>query len=109
MMKAFLYLCFLCVLVGSITIFAPAQTAVPVTAAPLGATGKDERYRIGFQDTLSIQVFRHPDLNQNVSVNTNGTISLFRLPGTPIVAVCKTERELANDIAAAYQKDYLRN
>jgi len=69
---------------------------------------RDERYRIGYEDTLAIQIFRHPDLNQRVSVNPNGTINLFRIE-TPIVAVCKTERELAEDIAKAYEKDYLRN
>ncbi len=68
----------------------------------------EERYRIGYQDRLSVQVFRHPDLSQTIEVNPNGTINLFRLPD-PVVAVCKTERELANDIAAAYRKDYLRN
>lgn len=68
----------------------------------------EERYRIGFQDRLSVQVFRHPELSQTIEVNPNGTINLFRLP-EPVVAVCKTERELANDIAAAYRKDYLRN
>src|SRR5215207_3169469 len=67
-----------------------------------GSKSRDERYRIGFQDKLDIQVFRHPDLAQKVSVNSNGTINLFRIP-TPVVAVCKTERELATDIAAAYQ------
>ena len=68
----------------------------------------EERYRIGYQDRLSVQVFRHPELNQTVEVNPNGTITLFRLE-EPVVAVCKTERELADDIAKAYQKDYLKN
>lgn len=72
------------------------------------STNQDERYRIGFQDTLEVQVYRHPDLTQRVSVNANGTINLFRLD-SPIVAVCKTERELADAIATAYQKDYLKN
>lgn len=67
---------------------------------------KDERYRIGFQDTLEIQVFRHPDLNQKVNVNPDGTIYLFRAV-KPIMAVCKTERELADIIAQEY-KSFLR-
>ena len=71
-------------------------------------TPGEERYRIGFQDRLTVQVFRRPELTQTVEVNTNGTINLFRLQD-PIVAVCKTERELANDIAEAYRKDYLKN
>ncbi len=73
-----------------------------------GSQRKDERYRIGFQDTLDIQIFRHPELAQRVSVNSNGTINLFRIP-SPIVAVCKTEEELGNDVEAAYRKDYLKN
>jgi polysaccharide export outer membrane protein len=94
-------------LVLFLIIGAPAQTPV-TTASGLTGIGTDERYRIGFQDQLDIQVFRHPELSQRVNVNSNGTINLFRLP-VPILAVCKTERELANDIAAAYEKDYLRN
>ena len=83
---------------------AVAQTALPVPQTRQG----DERYRIGYQDTLEIQIFRHPELTQRVSVNSNGTINLFRIPG-PLVAVCKTERELASDVADAYRKDYLKN
>lgn len=89
-----------------------SATPVPKPEAQRNAafvTGdQEERYRIGFQDTLEVQVFRHPQLTQRVSVNSNGTINLFRL-ASPILAVCKTERELADVIAAAYGKDYLRN
>ena len=69
---------------------------------------RDDRYRIGYQDTIDIQVFRQPGLSQRVNVNSDGTIHLYRLK-EPVVAVCKTERELADDIAAAYSKEYLRN
>ena len=99
-MRAFIFLCFLCAIVS----VSPAFGQTPLPAVPSG----NERYRIGFQDVLEIQVFRHSDLNQRVSVNSNGTINLFRL-STPILAVCKTERELATAVAEAYQKDYLRN
>ncbi len=68
----------------------------------------NERYRIGYQDTLQITVFRHPELSVPVSVNPNGTIFLPRLE-IPLQAVCKTERQLANDIAAEYKKGYLKN
>ncbi len=79
---------------------APISTAI--------ALNGNERYRIGFQDTLEIQVYGQPKLTQRVTVNPNGTINLFRLPD-PVVAVCKTERELSDAIAAAYEKDYLRD
>ncbi len=110
-MRALFFLCFLSALVLLNTISAIGQTPVSTTAPqvqPAVSQLKEERYRIGFQDALEVQVFRHPELNQRVNVNTNGTINLFRLP-EPIVAVCKTERELANDVADAYRKDYLRN
>ena len=67
----------------------PAQPENQNKAAVLPTPdGKEDRYRIGYQDTLEVQVFRHPDLNQRVSVNPNGSINLFRLD-EPIVAVCK--------------------
>ena len=85
----------------------PVSTPVPQSAAS-AAERTDERYLIGYQDTLEIQIFRHSDLNRRVKVNPDGTINLFRLD-KPVLAVCKTERQLADDIAKAYEKDYLRN
>jgi polysaccharide biosynthesis/export protein len=75
------------------------QTVEPNPAKTVAA--EDESYRIGFQDSLEIQVFRHPDLNQRVKVNPDGTIFLYRARG-PIAAVCRTERELAETIAKEY-------
>ena len=87
----------------------PAKTPSETTvAAASGKDAKDERYRIGFQDVLSIQVFKHPDLNRRVPVGADGTIVLFRLD-KPIVAVCKTPLELAADIEIAYKENYLKN
>ena len=79
-----------------------------IAQTPASSATRDERYRIGFQDILSIQVFRHPELTIDATVNPNGVIYLYRLE-KPIVAVCKTERELADDIAAAYKVSYLKN
>ncbi|HUF05019.1 MAG TPA: polysaccharide biosynthesis/export family protein [Aridibacter sp.] len=66
-----------------------------------------DRYRIGFEDVLQVTVFRHPELSQTISVAQDGTIILPRID-QPIVAVCKTERELTNLITELY-KNYLRN
>jgi polysaccharide export outer membrane protein len=94
-----------CLLTGAtVSAQQAAQTPDPLSAM----TDKSERYRIGFQDVLDIQVYRHEDLKQRVSVSQNGTIDLFRLEH-PVVAVCKTERELASDIASAYKEHYLRD
>lgn len=85
-----------------------AQQALPTPDSAISILDKSDRYRIGFQDVLDIQVYRHEDLKQRVSVNQNGTISLFRLDH-PVVAVCRTERELASEIADAYREKYLRD
>lgn len=66
----------------------------------------DDRYKIGFQDTLEVQVFRHQELSLTVNVNSDGTIRLPRIDN-PVVAVCKTERELSYLIETLY-KNYLR-
>lgn len=68
----------------------------------------DERYRIGYQDTIEVVVFRHPELSGNYSINRDGTIFLPRLEA-PVSAICKTELELKDDITAAYKRDYLKN
>ena len=87
---------------------APAKNDTP-SVADFMADGKEkEGYRIGFQDVLDIQVFRHADLSQRVAVSPTGMISLFRLD-KPIVAVCKTERELANELEKAYLAKYIRD
>lgn len=70
-------------------------------------SSREERYRIGFQDILQITVYRHGDLSQTISVGQDGTITLPRI-NEPVVAVCKTERELADLITELY-KSYLRN
>ena len=98
---------FFCACVNSAQTPVGAQTSP--TMAPQKQSGDgNERYRIGYQDTLDIQIFNHANLSRRSQVNPDGTINLFRL-NEPIVAVCKTERELAADIAKAYEKDYLRN
>jgi polysaccharide export outer membrane protein len=66
-----------------------------------------DKYRIGFQDTVSIEVFRHPELTRQVNVNPDGTIRMPRI-NEPIIAVCKTENELENTITA-YYKTYLKD
>jgi len=67
----------------------------------------NEKYRIGFQDTLEIQVFRHPELSQVVNVSPDGTIYMPKID-KPIIAVCKTERELIETVVTLY-KSYLKN
>lgn len=105
------YIAFVAITICGSGIFGYAQAPQAAAApqqTPSALNRDNDRYRIGFQDTLEVQVFRHPELTRRVTVNPNGTINLFRLD-KPIMAVCKTESELAGDIAKAYEKDYLRN
>ena len=93
--------------VGSQT--ASNTTVAATTPQIVTGDGADEdRYRIGYQDIIDIQVFKHPELAQKVAVGPAGTIALYRLD-SPVVAVCRTERELANDIREAYKEHYLKD
>lgn len=82
-------------------------TPEPLGGAPEDKNQRSEKYRIGFQDTLEIQVFRHPELSLVVNVSPDGTILMPKID-KPIVAVCKTERELGAFVGALY-KTYLKN
>lgn len=66
----------------------------------------NEKYRIGFQDTIEVRIDRHDDLSRTVNVNPDGTIRMPRID-QPIIAACKTESELEDTIAAHY-KSYLK-
>jgi len=85
-----------------------AQTTTPSDATVASLEKDDDRYRIGFQDVLEVKVFNHANLSQRATVSPNGTITLFRLD-RPVVAVCKSESELAREIAAAYKAKFIRN
>lgn len=78
----------------------PLETSVAALPA-------NEKYRIGYQDVISVQVDKHPNLNQTVPVRPDGTIKLFRID--PVVAVCRTDVELAEDLRVAFGEKILRN
>lgn len=84
------------------------QASEQKTIAHPDTAARDDRYLIGYEDTVQVQIFKHPDYSKTLKINPNGTINLYGIP-TPIVAVCKTEQQLAADIADAYRKDLLRN
>ncbi len=85
-----------------------SQTTAQQIVVPATPVQEEDRYRIGFQDIIEIEVFNHSNLNQRVAVGPSGTIALFRLEH-PVPAVCRTERELASDIANAYKEKYLKD
>jgi len=66
----------------------------------------DDRYRIGPGDVLDIRIFNRPNLSRDaVRVEGNGMIRM-PLIDTEIQAACKTEGELAKEIASRYLKFY---
>src|SRR6185295_3222545 len=73
----------------------------------LGQQPVDDRYRIGPGDVLDIRVFNRPQLSREARVDSNGMIQMPLIEGD-IRAACRTESELAKDIATLYLK-YQRN
>ena len=89
----------------------PAAVSAPVAAAatskaPATLTTNDERYRIGPGDVLDIRILNRPTLSRDaVRVEGNGVIRM-PLIDEEIQAACKTEGELAKEIAEKYTKFY---
>ncbi|HKO97141.1 MAG TPA: polysaccharide biosynthesis/export family protein [Pyrinomonadaceae bacterium] len=72
------------------------------------AADGDNRYRLGPGDILDIRILNRPNLSrETVRIEGNGMIRM-PLIETEIMAACKTEGELAKEIASKYMK-YYRN
>jgi polysaccharide export outer membrane protein len=86
----------------------PAQPAQPTVSSTQITSPSAERYRIGPGEVLDIRIFKHPELSRdNVRVDGSGMIRMPLIDGD-IQAACKTESELAKDVATRYLK-YYRN
>src|ERR1051325_990772 len=86
----------------------PASTAANTKPASATVTTPqpDDRYRIGPGDILDIRIFNRPNLSREaVRVEGNGMIRM-PLIDNEIQAACKTEGELASEIAKGYLKFY---
>ena len=87
---------------------AGANTGPAQKPMPSASTLADERYRIGPGDVLDIRIFNRPNLSRDaVRVEGSGMIRMPLIEGE-IQAACKTEGELAKEIATRYLK-YYRN
>jgi len=82
----------------------PPKSA-PVTIVPQDVR-QQGRYRIGYQDQLEIEFYKHKDLSVKVDVAADGTIRVPQI-AEPVIAVCKTERELADELISKYSR-YIR-
>jgi len=83
-----------------------AQQPATSAALPNPVATNDDRYRIGPGDVLDIRIHNRANLSRDgVRVEGNG---LFRMPliESEIQAACKTEGELAKEIASLYARYY---
>jgi polysaccharide export outer membrane protein len=60
-------------------------------------------YLLGTGDELEVKFFQQPDLNTTATIDAQGLISLPFLD-KPIQASCRTDKEVAKDVVAAYSK-----
>jgi polysaccharide export outer membrane protein len=78
----------------------------PGNAATAPAANDEDRYRIGPGDVLDIRILNRPNLSREaVRVEGNGIIRM-PLIDDEIQAACKTEGELAKEIAERYTRFY---
>lgn len=90
----------------TIEVNAQQDTGDQVASSVSQANG--EKYRIGSGDVLSVSIYGRPQLSRDaLRVDGNGTIRL-PLIEDEVKAACKTESELAQEIAERYLK-YLKN
>jgi polysaccharide export outer membrane protein len=86
-----------------------ADSSVAINSNPASVvmtSNADDRYRIGPGDVLDIRILNRPNLSREaVRVEGNGMIRM-PLIDTEIQAACKTEGELAKEIADRYMKFY---
>jgi len=84
---------------------APSLQGVATTAA---TSQPNESYRLGAGDVLDIRILNRPQLSRDaVRIDGNGMIRMPLIEGE-IQAACKSEGELAKEIASRYLK-YYRN
>lgn len=85
----------------------PPPSAPAYTPSSVDTQGL-KNYLLGPGDVVDVRVFGQSDLNAMAEVDSDGNISSLPFLETPIVARCRTEKEIQKDIAAAYAK-YLKN
>ena len=61
-------------------------------------------YLLGPGDVLDVRVFGQPELSSNVQVDSDGNLSSLPFLEKPILAKCRTDKEIQKDIALAYAK-----
>jgi len=97
--------------VFSVGIFAYAQEQQQQQSpppAPQGPSSLDvqgiKSYLLGPGDVLDVRVFGQPELSSSVQVDSDGNLSSLPFLEKPIVAKCRSDKDVQKDITAAYSK-----
>lgn len=76
--------------------------------APQGPSSLDvqgiKSYLLGPGDVLDVRVFGQPELSSSVQVDSDGNLSSLPFLEKPIVAKCRSDKDVQKDITAAYSK-----
>lgn len=80
-----------------------AQGASVMPASSIDVQGI-KKYLLGPGDTLDVRVFGQPDLNWVGEVDPEGKLSALPFIEKPIIAQCRTEKDVQKEITAAYSK-----
>lgn len=83
-----------------------SKPATQTVSSPAPSSPDNQRYRIGAGDLLDIRILNRPTLSRD-SVRVDGS-GMIRMPliDNDIMAACKSEGELAKEIATRYLKFY---
>jgi polysaccharide biosynthesis/export protein len=96
--------------VFSLAMFASAQEPQQQSPppAPQGPSSLDvqgiKSYLLGPGDVLDVRVFGQPELSSSVQVDSDGNLSSLPFLEKPIIAKCRSDKDVQKDIAAAYSK-----
>jgi polysaccharide export outer membrane protein len=110
-MKVKLSLIVAALFVVSLAMFAyaqePQQQSAPSPpqgqSSPLDVQGI-KSYLLGPGDVLDVRVFGQPELSSSVQVDSDGNLSSLPFLEKPIVAKCRTDKDVQKDITVAYAK-----
>ena len=87
----------------------PVETTASNISASVTSSSKDDQYRIGPGDVLRVEVFNRTQLSREENVDMRGMIRM-PLIEEDIRASCRTEKELAAEIARLYRdRQLLKN
>ena len=83
---------------------APSSAPSSTTPVSMIDTQGIKKYLLGPGDVLDIRFFGQSELNTTANVDSEGNLSSLPFIETPIRAKCRTEKEIQQDIVAAYSK-----